>query len=80
MLLAPSIDDRCPIICMKVYMYHNYDVIFRFVPLHVKVVNIEIILVGILGGVASTYSAIMEIASPDTFVPPCYVSKMIVKS
>ncbi|KAK7474589.1 hypothetical protein BaRGS_00034173 [Batillaria attramentaria] len=44
------------------------------VPLHEKVLNVEIILVGIVCGVASTYSAIKVLASPNSFTPPCYVN------
>lgn len=43
------------------------------VSLHEKVFNVEIILVGILAGVASTYSALKVLASPDSLTPPCYV-------
>ncbi|XP_013403250.1 amino acid transporter AVT1C-like isoform X1 [Lingula anatina] len=44
----------------------------KFVPLHVKVMCWEIILIGLIGGIASTYSAILHLA--NTFVPPCYVN------
>ncbi|KAK7474591.1 hypothetical protein BaRGS_00034175 [Batillaria attramentaria] len=44
------------------------------VPLHVKVLNVEIILVGMVAGVAATYSAVKVLASPNTFTPPCYVN------
>ena len=47
---------------------------FRFVSLPSKVLNVEIMLVGVVGGVASTYSAMLEITGPGTFVPPCYVN------
>ncbi|XP_062577099.1 uncharacterized protein LOC134238969 [Saccostrea cucullata] len=44
----------------------------RGLPLWVKVLNIEIILLGAVAGIASTYSAIKSIISSD-FSKPCYV-------
>ena len=52
----------------------NFLSYFRFVPLHSKVLNIEIMIVGVVGGIASTYSALFEITGPGTFVSPCYVN------
>lgn len=46
----------------------------RIVPLHIKVLNVEIIIIGIIGGVAATYSAIRTMVGADTFIPPCYVN------
>lgn len=31
-------------------------------------------VIGTLGGIATTYSAISTISSSNTFVPPCYVN------
>ena len=47
---------------------------FRKVPFWIKVMNIEIIILGLVAGIASTYSAIKAIASPGSFTVPCYVN------
>ncbi|XP_078485504.1 uncharacterized protein LOC100187512 [Ciona intestinalis] len=45
------------------------------IPLYLKVMLIEIILIGLVGGVASTYSVIAAIASGSSvFTVPCYVN------
>ncbi|PVD28156.1 hypothetical protein C0Q70_10741 [Pomacea canaliculata] len=44
------------------------------VPLFEKVANVEIMVVGLVAGVAATYSAILSLASPDAFTPPCYIN------
>ncbi|CAG2219084.1 SLC32A [Mytilus edulis] len=44
------------------------------IPLWQKVLNIEIICIGIIGGLAATVSAIIAIATPDSLSVPCYVS------
>ncbi|XP_076079475.1 uncharacterized protein LOC143049691 [Mytilus galloprovincialis] len=44
------------------------------IPLWQKVLNIEIICIGIIGGLAATVSAILTIATPDSLSVPCYVS------
>ncbi|KAK7478884.1 hypothetical protein BaRGS_00029865 [Batillaria attramentaria] len=44
------------------------------VSLFEKVLNAEIMIVGLLAGIAATYSAIRDLASPDTFTPPCYIN------
>ena len=43
------------------------------VPLHTKVINYEIIAVGFIAGVASTYSALKSLIT-DHFTVPCYVN------
>ncbi|XP_041354276.1 amino acid transporter AVT1A-like isoform X2 [Gigantopelta aegis] len=45
-----------------------------YIPLHTKVANYEIVLVGLVAGAAATYSAISGLASPDAFTLPCYVN------
>ena len=48
---------------------------FSSVPLHVKVLNYEIIFVGVIhGGIVGTVVAVMDIVSSVHFVPPCYVN------
>jgi len=42
----------------------NYEI-----PFHVIIV-----IIGLIGGVSATYSAIKEITDPKAFVPPCYVN------
>lgn len=44
------------------------------VPLWERILNYEIIFVGLIAGIASTASAIKDIADPHTFTKPCYVS------
>ena len=39
------------------------------IPLHVIIV-----IIGIIGGISATYSAVKGIIDPDAFVPPCYVN------
>ncbi len=48
--------------------------LFRPIPLHIKVLNIEIIGVGIVAMIAGTYAALRVIVDSATFVPPCYVN------
>jgi len=48
-------------------------IIFRSIPLHFKVYLIEIVMVGLIGGIASTYSALMDLFDPSGFTPPCYI-------
>ncbi|XP_052811305.1 uncharacterized protein LOC128238973 isoform X1 [Mya arenaria] len=43
------------------------------VPLHTKVFNYEIVVVGFIAGIASTYSALESLIS-DKFTVPCYIS------
>ncbi|XP_064627997.1 uncharacterized protein LOC135487832 [Lineus longissimus] len=49
------------------------------IPLHMHVIHIEIIVVGIIAGAASCYSAINEIVAPGTFIPPCYLNATAAK-
>ncbi|KAK3097482.1 hypothetical protein FSP39_010023, partial [Pinctada imbricata] len=44
------------------------------IPFWVKVLNVEIIFLGVVAGIASTYSAIESLASPGSFTVPCYVN------
>lgn len=46
----------------------------RFIPLHIRVLLWEIILVGLVGGSASTYSAILDIFGANSITKPCYIS------
>ena len=45
---------------------------FRPVPFHMKVVYVEIMLIGTIAGCAATYSAITDLAT-NKFTVPCYV-------
>jgi len=36
--------------------------------------HIIIMIIGVIGGVSATYSAIKGIIDPKAFVPPCYVN------
>ncbi|CAD5122452.1 DgyrCDS10876 [Dimorphilus gyrociliatus] len=44
------------------------------VPLHHKVICCQLMIIGTLGGIATTYSAISTISSSKTFFLPCYVN------
>ncbi len=46
----------------------------RSVPLHIKVFNFEIIAIGVVGGIAGTVIACINIVGSVNFVPPCYVN------
>ena len=46
----------------------------REVPLGKTVMLIEIMVVGILAGATSTYSAIRDLASPNAFTLPCFIN------
>ena len=39
-----------------------------------KIFSVEIVLVGLIGGVVATYSAIRALADPAVLIPPCYVN------
>lgn len=52
----------------------NTKVTKIIVPFWEKVLNIEIMFVGIVAGIASTVSAITAMASPGSFTVPCYVN------
>lgn len=43
------------------------------IPLWQRVLNYEIILIGTVGGLAATISAIIAITSPDSLSVPCYI-------
>ena len=58
----------------KVFFIYLFIFIFcRFIPLWQKVFNYEIIVIGIVGGIAATVSAIISIASPNSLSVPCYI-------
>ncbi|EEB10155.1 vacuolar amino acid transporter, putative [Pediculus humanus corporis] len=44
----------------------------RSIPLHIRLYLWELIIIGVIGGTASSYSAILSIFSPDAFSLPCY--------
>ncbi|XP_074642009.1 uncharacterized protein LOC141899538 isoform X1 [Tubulanus polymorphus] len=46
----------------------------RKIPLHQYVLFVEILILGTITIVAATYSAIIDIVSPNTFVLPCYIN------
>ncbi|XP_076333571.1 uncharacterized protein LOC143237823 isoform X2 [Tachypleus tridentatus] len=46
----------------------------RTVPLYQKVYFAEIMVIGLIGGVISTYSALQDIFDPSAFTPPCYIN------
>jgi len=45
---------------------------FRKIPTFLKVYLWELILLGVLGGTAATYSAIIAIFGPQSITLPCY--------
>jgi hypothetical protein len=45
----------------------------RKVPLWEKAVLLQILLVGLFGGIACTYSAVLAIWGENTFTYPCYI-------
>ena len=47
---------------------------FRKLQCYEKVIHGIIIVIGIFGGITSSYSAILKMFSPYSFVPPCYVN------
>ena len=47
---------------------------FSEVPLWERVVLGEIILIATVGGIASTYSAILDILDPTSFESSCFIS------
>ena len=49
---------------------------FREIPLYMRLVLIQIAIVGITGGIASTYSSIDAFLDPTSQLdPPCYVGR-----
>ena len=70
MFICVSVD------CKSLFLSSTILVFFlcfsQGLPLWVKVMNIEIIVLGTVAGIASTYSAIKAIISSD-FSKPCYV-------
>lgn len=46
----------------------------RHIPLHMRVYMWELILIGLVGGTASTYNAIQDIFSSESVAKPCYWS------
>ena len=51
--------------------------VYRVLPFYQKVVHGIIIVVGIFGGIAASYSSILEIVIPD-IVMPCYINFTLV--
>lgn len=59
----------------KICNMYNQEVLDTInIPLWEKVLDYEVIFIGIAGGIAATVSAITVIVSPDTFVAPCYIN------
>ncbi|XP_033741064.1 amino acid transporter AVT1J-like [Pecten maximus] len=52
----------------------SWDEQTNHIPLWRKVLNYEILAIGVLAGVAASVSAIINIVSPDSFSTPCYVN------
>ena len=57
----------------------NFPILSKWIvepiPLHIKVLLIEIIFIGVVGGAASTYSVIASLVDGSSgFTVPCYVS------
>lgn len=46
----------------------------RNIPLHVRIYLIEVMIIGIVAGGISSYSALNDIFKPDAFTPPCYIN------
>ncbi|XP_047110975.1 amino acid transporter AVT1H-like isoform X1 [Schistocerca piceifrons] len=46
----------------------------RYIPIHHRIYMWELILIGVLGGAAATYSAIVDIFGAGSMTKPCYVS------
>lgn len=44
----------------------------RLIPVHIRVYMWELILIGLVGGTASTYNAILDIFSAESMEKPCY--------
>ena len=64
----------------KVVKYRKLNVLFfslcRKIEIWEYILHAEIILVGLVGGIASTYSVIADLANADhpSFTVPCYVN------
>ena len=48
--------------------------IFSKLPLHIKVLNFEIICVGIVLMCAGTYGAFYTLLDVNSLLPPCYIN------
>lgn len=44
----------------------------RYIPLHMRVYMWELILIGLVGGSAATYNAVLDIFSAESMAKPCY--------
>ena len=64
----------CCLLVGYVGLLHAIPLFFSSLPLHVKVLNYEIIFVGVIGVIVGTVVAVMDIVSSVHFVPPCYVN------
>lgn len=61
-----------PYFYMKLCAKISDDWELRHIPLHEKIYMWELIFIGLIGGCASTYSAIIAIFGHDYFTKPCY--------
>ncbi|XP_021379870.1 amino acid transporter ANTL2-like [Mizuhopecten yessoensis] len=52
----------------------SWDEQTEHIPLWKRVLNYEIMCIGVIAGVAASMSAIINIVSPDSFSMPCYVN------
>lgn len=62
-----------PFFYMKLCSQERVDWQKRTLLLYERIILIEIIAVGVIGGIISTYSAMQDIVKPGAFIPPCYV-------
>ncbi|XP_063402416.1 uncharacterized protein LOC134686672 [Mytilus trossulus] len=62
-----------PVDVRRALLYNTRNSHEILIPLWQRVFSLEIILIGIVGGVAATVSAIIAIASPNSLSVPCYV-------
>jgi len=46
----------------------------RQIPVYRRLYLAFLILIGVLGGIISTYFSLADIVKPDTFEPPCYAA------
>ena len=60
---------------LKSLTFESGIVFFSCLPLHVRVLNYEIIGVGIIGMIAGTFAAIYTLVEDSDLVPPCYINQ-----
>lgn len=65
-----------PLFYMKLVSTQHLDKEWpkRHISLKVKIFLILTIIIGLIAGIVSTYSAIADLVDPDAFKPPCYLS------